>query len=108
MALMTIVNLIAICLSGKWAVATLRDFHRQYAQGINSVFAASEAGLPGVLDGNEKPGATSSRRVARVVADPSARSSRFRERRQRSDLGVALAYRAIGTSSRGNLLARFG
>ena len=51
MALMAIVNLVAICLLGRWAFAALRDFHRQSARGVRPVFVASEAGLPGVLDG---------------------------------------------------------
>ena len=52
MALMAIVNLVAICLLGKWAFAAVRDFHRQYARGTEPVFIASEADLPGVLDGD--------------------------------------------------------
>jgi AGCS family alanine or glycine:cation symporter len=52
MALMALVNLVAICLLGKWAFAALADFHRQRAAGENPVFIASEAGLPGHLDGD--------------------------------------------------------
>jgi AGCS family alanine or glycine:cation symporter len=52
MALMAIVNLTAICLLGKWAFAALSDFHRQSQAGGEPVFAADEAGLPGVLDGD--------------------------------------------------------
>ncbi len=52
MALMAVVNLVAICLLGKWAFAAVRDFHRQSAQGRHPVFVASEAGLPGVLGGD--------------------------------------------------------
>jgi AGCS family alanine or glycine:cation symporter len=52
MALMAIVNLTAICLLGKWAFAALTDFHRQSRAGGQPVFAADEAGLPGVLDGD--------------------------------------------------------
>ncbi|OBG23237.1 sodium:alanine symporter [Mycobacterium sp. 852002-51057_SCH5723018] len=52
MALMAIVNLVAICLLGKWAFAAVRDFHRQSAEGSHPVFVASEAGLPGVLGGD--------------------------------------------------------
>jgi AGCS family alanine or glycine:cation symporter len=52
MALMAIANLVAICLLGKWAFAAIRDYHRQSAQGKQPVFVASEADLPGVLDGD--------------------------------------------------------
>jgi alanine or glycine:cation symporter, AGCS family len=52
MALMAIANLVAICLLGKWAFAALRDYHRQSVQGKEPVFIASEADLPGVLDGD--------------------------------------------------------
>jgi AGCS family alanine or glycine:cation symporter len=52
MALMAIVNLVAICMLGKWAFAAVRDFHRQSARGGRPVFIASQAGLPGVLDGD--------------------------------------------------------
>jgi alanine or glycine:cation symporter, AGCS family len=52
MALMAVANLTAICLLGKWAFAALRDYHRQFLCGHVPVFVASEAGLPGVLDGD--------------------------------------------------------
>ncbi len=52
MAVMAIGNLIAICLLSKWAFAAIRDYHRQAAGGATPVFVASEAGLPGVLDGD--------------------------------------------------------
>jgi AGCS family alanine or glycine:cation symporter len=52
MALMAITNLIAICLLSKWAFAALKDFHRQSVLGTQPVFIASEADLPGVLDGD--------------------------------------------------------
>ncbi|WP_231974734.1 sodium:alanine symporter family protein [Mycobacterium sp. E1747] len=52
MAVMAIANLITICLLGKWAFAALTDYHRQFVQGVAPVFIASEAGLPGVLDGD--------------------------------------------------------
>jgi alanine or glycine:cation symporter, AGCS family len=51
MALMAIVNLVAIWLLGKWAFAALKDFHRQSAEGRDPVFVAGEADLPGMLDG---------------------------------------------------------
>jgi alanine or glycine:cation symporter, AGCS family len=52
MALMAIVNLVSICLLGRWAFAAISDYHRQAARGKEPVFIASEAGLPGVLDGD--------------------------------------------------------
>jgi AGCS family alanine or glycine:cation symporter len=52
MAVMAIANLISICLLGKWAFAAIKDYHRQAAGGWTPVFIASEAGLPGVLDGD--------------------------------------------------------
>ncbi|MEE6176261.1 alanine/glycine:cation symporter family protein [Mycobacterium sp. 050134] len=52
MAMMAIVHLVALCLLGKWAFAALRDFHRQAARGEHPVFIASQAGLPGELDGD--------------------------------------------------------
>jgi alanine or glycine:cation symporter, AGCS family len=52
MALVAIVNLVAICLLGEWAFAALKDFHRQSEEGKHPVFAAGEADLPGVLDGD--------------------------------------------------------
>jgi alanine or glycine:cation symporter, AGCS family len=51
-AVMAIVNLVAIYLLGKWAFAALKDYHRQAVQGKEPIFVASEAGLPGVLDGD--------------------------------------------------------
>lgn len=52
MALMAIANLVAICLLGKWAFAALRDYHHQSLRDRVPVFIASEAGLPGALDGD--------------------------------------------------------
>jgi alanine or glycine:cation symporter, AGCS family len=53
MGLMAIVNLVAICLLGKWAFAALTDFHRQVTHGRDPVFVAvGNADLPGVLDGD--------------------------------------------------------
>jgi AGCS family alanine or glycine:cation symporter len=52
MALMAIVNLVAICLLGRWAFAALKDFRRQSKVGDDPVFVAGEADLPGVLDGD--------------------------------------------------------
>lgn len=52
MALMAIVNLVAICLLGKWAFAALSDYHRQFVRGKAPVFVASAADLPGALDGD--------------------------------------------------------
>jgi AGCS family alanine or glycine:cation symporter len=52
MALMAIVNLVAICLLGGWAFAALKDFRRQSKAGDDPVFVADEADLPGVLDGD--------------------------------------------------------
>ena len=52
MAVMAIGNLISICLLGKWAFAAIRDYHHQAARGGTPFFIASEAGLPGVLDGD--------------------------------------------------------
>ncbi|BBZ44839.1 alanine/glycine:cation symporter family protein [Mycobacterium parmense] len=82
MALMAIVNLVAICLLGRWAFAALRDYHRQSARGEVPVFVASQAGLPGVLDGDiweapeprpvgALPGALRSRRLSARVLKPS-------------------------------------
>ncbi|BBU23291.1 alanine/glycine:cation symporter family protein [Mycobacterium xenopi] len=51
MALIAIVNLVAICLLSKWAFAVLNDFHRQSQRGARPVFVADEADLPGVLSG---------------------------------------------------------
>jgi AGCS family alanine or glycine:cation symporter len=52
MGFMALVNLVAIVLLGKWAFAAIRDYHRQVSEGIDPVFVAEEAGLPGVLDGD--------------------------------------------------------
>jgi AGCS family alanine or glycine:cation symporter len=52
MALMAIVNLVAICLLGGWAFAALKDFHRQAKAGHDPVFVADEADLPGDLYGD--------------------------------------------------------
>jgi AGCS family alanine or glycine:cation symporter len=52
MALMAIVNLVAICLLGNWAFAALKDFHRQLKAGDDPVFVADEAGLPDALGGD--------------------------------------------------------
>jgi AGCS family alanine or glycine:cation symporter len=52
MALVAIVNLIAICMLGEWAFAALRDFHRQSGAGKEPAFVPGESGLPGVLDGD--------------------------------------------------------
>jgi len=52
MALMAIVNLVSICMLGKWAFAAIKDYHRQAMQGEEPVFIASLANLPGVLDGD--------------------------------------------------------
>jgi alanine or glycine:cation symporter, AGCS family len=50
MGLMAITDLIAICLLSRWAFAALKDYHRQAALGLEPVFVASQADLPGVLD----------------------------------------------------------
>lgn len=52
MALMAIVNLVAICLLGRWALAALGDYHRQSVLGLDPVFVAADAGLPGTLRGD--------------------------------------------------------
>lgn len=52
MGLMAIVNLIAIVLLARWAFAALRDYTRQVDAGVDPVFIAEEAGLPGHLDGD--------------------------------------------------------
>jgi len=52
MGLMAIVNLVAICLLGKWAFAALSDFHRQSAEGRDPVFVADRPALPGSLPGD--------------------------------------------------------
>ncbi|BCQ09618.1 sodium:alanine symporter [Mycobacterium heckeshornense] len=51
MAMIAIVNLLAISLLGKWALAVLNDFHRQSQRGARPIFVADEADLPGVLGG---------------------------------------------------------
>jgi AGCS family alanine or glycine:cation symporter len=51
MGLMALVNLVAIVLLGRWAFAALRDYHRQAEAGVDPVFIAEDAGLPGRLDG---------------------------------------------------------
>ena len=52
MGLMALVNLVAIVLLGKWAFAAIKDFHRQTEAGLDPVFVADEAGLPGALEGD--------------------------------------------------------
>jgi AGCS family alanine or glycine:cation symporter len=52
MGLMAIVNLVAICLLSRWALAALSDFHHQSVAGNDPVFVAGEASLPGALEGN--------------------------------------------------------
>ncbi len=52
MGCMALVNLVAICLLGKWAFAAIKDYHRQTEAGQNPVFVADEAGLPGTLEGD--------------------------------------------------------
>ena len=52
MGLMAIVNLVAIVLLGKWAFAALHDYHVQTEAGEDPEFVASEASLPGHLDGD--------------------------------------------------------
>ncbi|MCH9640134.1 MAG: alanine:cation symporter family protein [Actinomycetia bacterium] len=52
MGCMALVNLVAICLLGKWAFAAIKDYHRQAEAGQNPVFIADEAGLPGTLEGD--------------------------------------------------------
>jgi AGCS family alanine or glycine:cation symporter len=51
MGLMALVNLVAIVLLGRWAFAALRDYHRQAEAGVDPVFIAEDADLPGRLDG---------------------------------------------------------
>jgi alanine or glycine:cation symporter, AGCS family len=43
---------VAIALLGKWAFATIADFSRQAKAGEDPVFVATEAGLPGELEGD--------------------------------------------------------
>lgn len=50
--LMAIANLIAICLLSRWAFALVKDCQRQSELGVEPIFVASEADLPGVLDGD--------------------------------------------------------
>lgn len=52
MGLMAIVNLIAIVALGRWAFAALRDYQRQADAGVDPVFVAADAGLPGHLEGD--------------------------------------------------------
>ncbi|CAA0124304.1 Amino-acid carrier protein AlsT [Mycolicibacterium vanbaalenii] len=52
MGLMALVNLVAIVLLGKWAFAAIKDYHRQVDSGVDPVFVAEEAGLPGSLEGD--------------------------------------------------------
>lgn len=52
MGLMALVNLVAIVLLAKWALAALHDFDRQAVEGRDPVFVADEAGLPKVLSGD--------------------------------------------------------
>ncbi|MBV8348149.1 MAG: alanine:cation symporter family protein [Mycolicibacterium sp.] len=52
MGLMALVNLVSICLLGRWAFAALNDFHRQVVDGRDPVFVANEADLPGRLPGD--------------------------------------------------------
>jgi AGCS family alanine or glycine:cation symporter len=52
MAMIAIVNLLAICLLGKWAFAALKDFQRQSEWCDRPVFVADEADLPGELGGD--------------------------------------------------------
>ncbi|UXA17011.1 sodium:alanine symporter family protein [Mycobacterium sp. SMC-4] len=52
MGLMALVNLVAIVLLGKWAFAAIKDFHRQTEAGLDPVFVAEDAGLPGPLEGD--------------------------------------------------------
>jgi AGCS family alanine or glycine:cation symporter len=53
MALMAIVNLIAISLLGKWVFAAFTDYQRQEALGQDPIFVAdADADLPGELPGD--------------------------------------------------------
>ncbi|OBA82663.1 sodium:alanine symporter [Mycobacterium sp. 1164966.3] len=52
MALMAIANLIAICLLSRWAFAAVKDYQRQSELGVEPIFVASEADLPGALEGD--------------------------------------------------------
>jgi AGCS family alanine or glycine:cation symporter len=66
MGLMALVNLVAIVLLGRWAFAALRDYHRQAEAGVDPVFIAEEADLPGRLDGGiwDRPRVTVDRQAA--------------------------------------------
>ena len=53
MALMAIVNLIAISLLGKWAFGAFKDYQRQEALGQDPIFVADgNTDLPGNLPGD--------------------------------------------------------
>lgn len=52
MGLMALVNLVAIVLLAKWALAALNDYDRQAVAGLDPVFVAEEAGLPKTLPGD--------------------------------------------------------
>ena len=52
MGLMAVVNLVVIVLLGKWAFAAIHDYHRQSVDGLDPVFVAENAGLPGTLEGD--------------------------------------------------------
>lgn len=52
MGLMALVNLVAIVLLGKWAFAAIKDFQRQVDSGVDPVFVAEDADLPGRLEGD--------------------------------------------------------
>ena len=58
MGLMALVNLVAIVLLAKWALAALNDYQRQAAEGRDPTFIAEEAGLPEALPGDiwSRPG----------------------------------------------------
>ena len=47
MALMTIINLIAIAMLGKVAVKVLKDYEKQRKEGKNPTFKPSELGIEG-------------------------------------------------------------
>jgi alanine or glycine:cation symporter, AGCS family len=48
----TMSKLTLVWAPAEWAFATIRDYHRQSAEGNQPVFVACEADLPGVLDGD--------------------------------------------------------
>jgi AGCS family alanine or glycine:cation symporter len=52
MGLMALVNLVAIVLLFKWALAALHDYDRQAVAGRDPVFVAEAAGLPKALPGD--------------------------------------------------------